>query len=52
MSSGNNVREMDWTWQCPDCHHENEDVTVYVDGVDDYANATCEACGHETEVAV
>jgi transcription elongation factor Elf1 len=52
MSSGVNVREMDWTWQCPDCLHENEDVTVYVDGVDDYANATCEACQCETEVKV
>lgn len=50
MSNGVNVREMDWTWQCPDCLHENEDVTVYAEG--DYANAPCEKCGYETEVAV
>ena len=50
MSSGVNVREMDWTWDCPACEYTNEDVTVYAEG--DTANAICEKCKHETEVNV
>ena len=50
MSSGVNVIEMDWNWECPKCQHENEDVTVYAEG--DTANAPCEKCGYETEVSL
>jgi transcription elongation factor Elf1 len=50
MSSGVNVVEMDWTWECPECKFNNEDVTVYAEG--DTANATCTQCGQETEVNV
>jgi len=50
MSSGVNVIERDWTWECPSCLHENEDVTMYVEG--DIGNAICEKCKHEKEVSL
>lgn len=50
MSSGVNVIEMDWTWECPDCEFLNEDVTVYAEG--DEANAPCAKCKHETTVQI
>jgi len=48
MSSGVNVVEIDWVWECSECRHNNDGVTAYFEG--DVGNAICEACNHETEV--
>jgi len=50
MSSGENVIETMWTWECPDCRHQNDDVTSYIDGFTRVS--TCEACDYTVEESV